>query len=52
MFVVDLHSELNSIKQQSAELSEAERLERQAVELRERAVAHGTFLAPSISGFY
>lgn len=40
------YSELNAIKQQSSELSEAERLERQAAELRERAVAHGMFLLP------
>lgn len=38
------YSELNAIKQQSSELSEAERLERQATELRERAVAHGKCL--------
>lgn len=39
---------MNAIKQQSTEISEAERLERQAAELRERAVAHGTFPSPPI----
>lgn len=45
------YREANALKTQSSELAEAERLEREALLRRERAVAHGKSFGSTLEAF-